>query len=517
MSDDKQIRRPAKYFTSALAILAAGMLSFSLVAESSAQRGFGGGGFGGRSMGGMPGNIGGGRSPGGDGPRHPGGGGMGPIRPGGVIMLPPGGYGPGPGGPGTVVVVDDDDDASPRRRKAKEVKQKKNQQKQLAQRGGFDAPPPGERRFIPNEVLLNVAGDLSTPALDAMARRHRLTRLELHDFSITRRRIARLRINDGRPVATVIRSLQSDMRILAAQPNHLYVTEQGKEPAAGPPQYALGKLRLSEAHALAKGESVRVAIIDTTIDAKHPDLAGAIAASFDATGAPDKPHHHGTGIASVIAAHGRLTGAAPSVQILAVNAFASQSSNGSSMAILKGLDWAGSSNADVVNMSFAGPADREVSIMLAALGRKGIVLVAAAGNAGPRSRPLYPAAEPNVIAVTATDADDKLFDQANRGTHIAVAAPGVAILAAAPDEGYRMQSGTSFAAAQVSGVAALLIERNRNLDAASIRRILTTTARDLGAPGHDDQFGAGLVDALVAVEQATPKATDVSAQTPRTR
>ena len=75
-----------------------------------------------------------------------------------------------------------------------------------------------------------------------------------------------------------------------------------------------------------------------------------------------------------------------------------------------------------------------------------------------------------------------------------------------------MQSGTSFAAAQVSGVAALLLERNRNLDAASIRRILTATARDLGAPGHDEQFGAGLVDAFSAVEQAGPKATDVSAQ-----
>jgi len=186
------------------------------------------------------------------------------------------------------------------------------------------------------------------------------------------------------------------------------------------------------------------------------------------------------------------------------------------MNVLKGLDWAGTSKANIVNMSFAGAADSELQRMLAALRRNGIALIAAAGNAGPNARPLYPAAYPEVIAVTATDADDKVFDQANRGTHIAVAAPGVAILAAAPDEGYRMQSGTSFAAAQVSGVAALLIERNRNLDAVSIRRILTATARDLGAPGHDDQFGAGLVDALVAVEQAGPKATDISAQRPRT-
>jgi subtilisin family serine protease len=165
-------------------------------------------------------------------------------------------------------------------------------------------------------------------------------------------------------------------------------------------------------------------------------------------------------------------------------------------------------------MSFAGPADGELENMLQALRRNGIVLIAAAGNAGPRSRPLYPAAYPEVIAVTATDADDKVFEQANRGTHIAVAAPGVAILSPAPNESYQIQSGTSFAAAQVSGVAALLLERNRKLDAGSIRRILATTARDLGARGHDDQFGAGLVDAFGAVEQAGPKSTDVTAQTP---
>jgi len=139
------------------------------------------------------------------------------------------------------------------------------------------------------------------------------------------------------------------------------------------------------------------------------------------------------------------------------------------------------------------------------------VLVAAAGNAGPQSRPLYPAAYPDVIAVTATDADDRLFDKANRGTHIAVAAPGVAILAAAPGESYQMQSGTSFSAAQVSGIAALLLERNRQLDPVAIRRILTSTARDLGPAGHDDQFGAGLVDAFGAVSSAAPRTSDVSA------
>jgi subtilisin family serine protease len=212
----------------------------------------------------------------------------------------------------------------------------------------------------------------------------------------------------------------------------------------------------------------------------------------------------------VIAAHGKLTGAAPSVQILAVAAFGSKASNGSSMNILKGLDWAGTSDSDVVNMSFAGPADSELHTMLAALRRKGITLIAAAGNAGSKSPPLYPAADAEVIAVTATDSEDRLFDRANRGAHIAVAAPGVAILAAAPNESYQLQTGTSFAAAQVSGVAALLLERNRKLDPAAIRRILMSTARDLGPAGHDEQFGSGLVDAFGAVQSAAPRSSDLS-------
>jgi subtilisin family serine protease len=440
---------------------------------------------------------------------------MGPIRPGGVIMLPPGGY--GPGGPGTVVVVDDDDDAPPRRRKIKQTKKQDQKQqkaqKKIAQRGGFNPPPPGEQRFVPNEVLLNIAGNTSAPALNALARRHRLTQLESREFTLPARRLARLRINDGRPVATVIRSLQQEASILAAQPNYYYSLQQGASATADPIQYAIGKMRLPEAHALVKGDNIRVAVIDTTIDTQHPDLAGTVTATFDAIGKPDKPHSHGTGIAGVIAAHGKLMGVAPSVKVLAIAAFTSLGSKGSSMAILTGLEYAGTSDADVINMSFAGPSDPEMQLKIAALAKKGAVLVAAAGNAGPQSRPLYPAAYPDVIAVTAIDANDNLFAQANRGPHIAVAAPGVSILAAAPDQGYKLQSGTSFAAAQVSGVVALLRERNRQLGPAAIRRILTSTARDLGPAGHDDQFGSGLVDAFGAVSSAAPKASDVSSST----
>jgi hypothetical protein len=104
-----------------------------------------------------------------------------------------------------VVVVEDGDDAPPRRRKTRQTKKQDQKQqkaqKRIAQRGGFNPPPPGEQRFVPNEVLLNIAGSTSAQALSALARRHRLTQLEARDFTLPPRRLARLRINDGRPVA----------------------------------------------------------------------------------------------------------------------------------------------------------------------------------------------------------------------------------------------------------------------------------------------------------------------------
>jgi subtilisin family serine protease len=210
-------------------------------------------------------------------------------------------------------------------------------------------------------------------------------------------------------------------------------------------------------------------------------------------------------MAGTIAAHARLTGAAPAARILAIRAFAStgKTDESTSLAVLRSIDWAVANGARVINMSFAGPQDPEQALVLAAAAKKGVVLVAAAGNAGPKSLPLYPAADPNVIAVTATDPDDKLFVQSNRGRYIAVAAPGVDIVAPAPSGTYQFTSGTSVAAAQVSGIVALLLDAKPGLTPPAVRKALLSTARDLGPKGRDDQFGAGLADAYSAVQSLT--------------
>ena len=163
-------------------------------------------------------------------------------------------------------------------------------------------------------------------------------------------------------------------------------------------------------------------------------------------------------------------------------------------------------------MSFAGPSDPEIAHALAAAHKKGVVLVAAAGNAGAKSPPLFPASDANVIAVTATDAGDKLFKLANRGKHIAVAAPGVEILGPSTNGGYQISTGTSVAAAQVSGVAALLLERKPDLRPDALRKILASTATDLGPKGRDSQFGAGLVNAYRAIQSLVAVAVRATAR-----
>jgi subtilisin family serine protease len=154
-------------------------------------------------------------------------------------------------------------------------------------------------------------------------------------------------------------------------------------------------------------------------------------------------------------------------------------------------------------MSFAGPNDPRLGReILSAIGQ-GAIIVAAAGNGGASARPAYPAAYPGVIAVSATDGEDRLYTHANRGPYIAIAAPGVDILAPSLGQSYEVNSGTSLAAPHVTGVVALLLERNPDLKPDAVRSILTRSARAPAIALPPDEIGAGVIDAAsaLAVEQ----------------
>ncbi|MGE3991397.1 S8 family serine peptidase [Pseudorhodoplanes sp.] len=360
-------------------------------------------------------------------------------------------------------------------------------------------PPAGERRFVANEVVIEVAGRPTEQEVAALANRHQLNREESQVFDLSGTTMFRWTIPDGRNVSAVIRSLEADASILSVQPNYRYLLQQSKFGEGS--QYSLEKLRLARAHEIARGVRVLVAVIDSGIDVSHPELQGTIEDAFNPAGGDGSPHSHGTSVAGAIVAQSELTGVAPASRILAVRAFdpVSGSAEGTTFNILKGLEWSVKRGARVINMSFAGPQDPVMARALVAAGKRGIVLIAAAGNAGPKSRPLFPASDPNVIAVTATDSGDKLFPGSNRGYHVAVAAPGVNVLLPTPGGGYDLRTGTSFAAAHIAGIAALVLERNPDLSPDSVRRVLLSTARDLGTAGRDRDFGAGLADAYEAL------------------
>jgi subtilisin family serine protease len=378
--------------------------------------------------------------------------------------------------------------------------------------GFTGVPPRGETRFISNEMVVHVGAEVSPQMLDAAARRLGLIQIESHSLALSGGRLVHFRIPNGQ-VTDVVRTLEAE-RIGIAQPNYIFQLQQDTHataplPKGDPAQYVIDKLHLRDAHGIASGANVAVAVIDSLIDVGHPDLAGSITGQFDAVTTADKPDEHGTGMTGAIAAHRRLLGVAPGARILAIHAFspdAQHPQQATTQNIIAGIDWAIAKGARVINMSFAGPYDPLLQLALKKARDKGVVLIAAVGNMGPKSPPLYPAADENVIAVTAVDENDKLMPQANQGAHVALAAPGVNVLEAAPRAAYNFTTGTSVAAAHVSGVAALIIERNPGIDPAALEEVLFSTARDLGAPGRDSLFGYGLVDpsrALHALEAKT--------------
>lgn len=368
----------------------------------------------------------------------------------------------------------------------------------------------------PDEVLVLVAFDATDAATDAIAARWSLEIVDRWPMPEIDKRCVQFRIRDGRDIETVLAGLKSEAVISGPQRNFVYRAQQqrGREGGEGKGglQYALGKVGLapSDPHAVSTGRGVVVGIIDTGVDVSHEDLRNSDIVTFEpggSVGSSLAPDAHGTAIAGIIAARGTTLGVAPGVRLAAARAFeptASGAIESTTVKLLKSLSWLMTQGVDVVNLSFAGPEDPLLREFIAALTARGVIVVAAAGNNGHVAPPAYPAAYDNVIAVTATDIDDRLYDQANVGPYVDIAAPGVDIFAATPGQTHELQSGTSFAAAHITGIVALILEQHPKLPAAEIFAALASGALDLGPPGVDPEFGAGLADARSALRVAAP-------------
>ena len=360
------------------------------------------------------------------------------------------------------------------------------------------------KRHRPRELLVGVTPGTPDSLKQTLASDYEAEVEDIGTVGLAGIRFWRLTLKGNQPLREVLTRLLTDGRVITAQPNYVYTPVQGPPPGSEPPPGGQAAPGPQSQSGMPTGAGVKLAIIDTCVEAAHSELMGSVAASYDAIkpgAGACVPENHGTGVASLIAGHSRLHGTAPGASILRVRAFTFTEEENEVAAttreIALALKWAVDSGARIANLSFTGPADPLIEHEIAAAYRKGLVLVAAAGNAGPASAPLYPAAYPEVIAVTATNGRQEVYSAANRGKYISVSARGVDVLVAHVQNGYGIESGTSFAAAKVSGIVAGLIEMRPGAAPDEIRAALQKTATSV--PGQErDEAGFGLVNARAA-------------------
>ncbi len=199
-------------------------------------------------------------------------------------------------------------------------------------------------------------------------------------------------------------------------------------------------------------------------------------------------------------------GLLPGARLFAANIFESRNGRirANALSVASALDWLIGRRVGVVNLSLSGPPNRLLAQAVARAARN-TILIAAAGNAGPGGKAKYPAAYPDVVAVTATDSQLRPYERANRGTYIDVAAPGVGIWTAATNLPGRYESGTSFAVPFVTAAVAALMMDGGTVTLPELRRFFAGTALDLGAPGKDEVFGWGLVQKFRPCKKKTAK------------
>ena len=241
------------------------------------------------------------------------------------------------------------------------------------------------------------------------------------------------------------------------------------------------------------GLSLRIGIIDSSIDQRHSAFSNSSITTQRFVDNDSPPNAHGTAIASIIASNDpQALGLAPSAKIYAAEVFDHNEQQGefaSTVSLIKALSWLMTQDVSVINISLAGPSNRLLETALTRVRERGVLAIAAAGNGGPMAQPMYPAAYPEVVAVTATDDRGRAFRLANRGEYVDIAAPGVNIRHAQAGGGFAASSGTSYAVPFVTVAAARLLQST--VEPALMLDALYASARDIGAPGRDQIYGYG--------------------------
>ncbi|WP_373504255.1 S8 family serine peptidase [Aestuariivirga sp.] len=314
-------------------------------------------------------------------------------------------------------------------------------------------------------------------------------------------RVQRLRLPRNMSVATA-RNVLASLGAAESDVNSIYRPQEEDECAPSTPCSPLVLVDWPVNAELPCAASPVIGLVETTVNTKDASLAGQSVEVIDLRpkGTARSGNAHGTAVAALVAGSrgSNAEGLLPQARVIAAVPYY-RSSGGNDVAqafdVVRAVDALLRESPHVVNLSLAGPANAVIERVIKLTVAKGVPVVAAAGNAGSGSKPLYPAAYEDAVAVTAVSPTLRIYRRAPRGEHIDFAAPGVEVPVATGTGRVASRSGTSYAAPYVTAALAVMRLRSPDAPIADLVAELARTARDLGEPGKDKVFGWGLLQA----------------------
>lgn len=368
-------------------------------------------------------------------------------------------------------------------------------------------------KYVKDEALLKFHLGVSKKEIEGILKKHNLK--EVTDGPLSKIRYIKVRVTDDRDVKDVIKEIRKEHKLKVPELNYVSNILTVTDPFYKDQWYIPDTTFDKAWEATSSTNIVNVAVIDTGVNSKHPDLKGKILEGYDFVN-NDKnasdDHGHGTFISGIISAAANdigIKGLYDYARIIPVKVI-DENGFGTYEDVAKGIIYAADAGATVINLSVGG--NGYSSMLQDAVDyalEKGCIVVAAGGNDGVEQE-IYPAAYPNVIGVSALGYNGQVWDSSNSGRHIDISAPGAYIISTGLNGDYVYASGTSASAAMVSALTAMLDSEKVDLSSSYIGRLISQTAKDIGERGKDKIYGSGEIDALEALKKKVKPFHDIA-------